>query len=289
METSDSSGSLKERLKSWRAELKGLGLAKDDRDELQSHMEDTLEELLAKRLTEDEAWIVAIHRVGETKDIRKEFQKMQEGRIAMFNHVLFWLLLFILSLQLVEIGGQVVVFLVQIGRIPGLSLACFTILLVVFGWILYRGKTVRAKTRWGIFNMIGPLIIMAFTFGMITKSDGPECHNSNDVFKNNSPKSDVYIRELVKLFGRTGTDNLYYRFGYSYSDKGRDYIVFNALGRGFCGHFSMDVTNSERMKQLVESKGMSYRGSVWKGLKFDLVADKAGTRFIFKSVEKIVD
>jgi hypothetical protein len=107
--------------------------------------------------------------------------------------------------------------------------------------------------------------------------------------KNNPPKSDVYVNELVRQITQTGSDNLYYRFGYYYKENNRDFVVLSAIGKDFCGFFSLEITNSKRLENLVRVKGKSYNGSLWRGLKFDLVSDKMGARFVFKDVERIVD
>jgi len=289
METSNNTSSLTERLKSWRSELKGTNLTKEEQDELQNHMEDVLDELLSKGLSEDEAWIAAVHRIGEIRDIQIEYKKVQDDRIPLFNHTLFWILLLFLGIQLMSIGENIILLFTRIGQIPFFTFFCFVVLCLLVWWIISTRKVFREYSRLGVFTIVAPLILLSLIFGFLTHYDGPQCYNSNEVFRNNRPKSDVYVTELVKHFTQAGSDNLYYRFGYYYRQNNRDYIVLKAIGKDFCGLFSLDITNSKRLEKLIRVKGKSYSGSMWRGLKFDLVTDKSGIRFIFKSVEQIVD
>ena len=289
MESSNNTSSLAERLKGWRSELKGEGLTKDDRDELQAHMKDILDELLAKGLSEDEAWILASHRIGEVGDIKKEYEKVQESRIPLFNHILFWVLLFFLGIQLISIGDNIISLFSSIGQIPFFNFFSFSVLCLIVWWIISTRKIFKGYTRLAVFSIAVPLILLSLFFGFSTDYVGPQCYNSNKIFRDNLPKSDVYVDELVKHFTQAGTDNLYYRFAHYYREDNRDYIVLKAIGKGFCGFFSLDITNSKRLENLIKVKGISYNGSMWKDLKFDIVADKSDTRFIFKSVDRIVD
>jgi hypothetical protein len=173
METSNTTVSLTERLKGWRSELKGLDLTKDDRDELQAHMEDVMEELRAKGLKEDEAWILAIHRIGDTEDIKKEFKKMQEDRIPRINHILFWFLLVFLGITLLSIGGSIISMFASIGQLPFFNLFSFSVLCLIAWWIISTRNIFRGYTRMGVFSIVAPLILLSFFFGFITDYVGP--------------------------------------------------------------------------------------------------------------------
>ena len=80
METSNNNSSLDQRIASWRFELSGGDMRNDEIDELQSHLEDSLNEFLANGLSESEAWLLAVQRTGPTEHLRKEFQKLEDSR-----------------------------------------------------------------------------------------------------------------------------------------------------------------------------------------------------------------
>jgi hypothetical protein len=289
METSNSTGGLAERLKGWRSELRGIGLTKDDRDELQAHMEDVLEELLGKGLNEDEAWMVASHRVGAVPDIKSEYKKAYVARIPLFNHVLFWIILLFFTITIVSIGADMVSYITRIGQAPIFSVFCLIILALIVYGIISNRKNFRALNKVKVFMLAVPLIFISLIFAFLTNFDGPECYNPNEFFPNHSPRSEVYVKALLKRFAETGSDNLYYRFAYYYKEGSKDFVVLKVIGNDFCGFMSLDVSQSKRLEHLIKVKGMGYGGSNWRGLRFETEAGNSGFRFIFKSVEHIVD
>jgi hypothetical protein len=64
-------------IQGWRASLgkKLSGLGKDDLDELESHVRDSSEALIAKGLTDEEAFLIAIRRAGSQEQLASEFSK----------------------------------------------------------------------------------------------------------------------------------------------------------------------------------------------------------------------
>ncbi len=200
MEPGNSTGGLAARLKGWRSELKGTGLTKNDRDELQSHMEDTLEELQAKGLSEDEAWLVASHRVGAITEIKREYKKVHEARIPLFNHILFWITLLFFTITIVQISADMISYVTKIGQAPGFSVFSLLILLLIVYGVISNRNNFGALNKIKTFIIAVPLIFISLVFAFLTNFDGPQCYNSSEFLPNHSPRSEVYVRALLKRF-----------------------------------------------------------------------------------------
>lgn len=79
-----------EAIKQWRDNLEqGESMAKPDLDELESHLRDQLEELRNTGLSEEEAFWVGTHRLGDTEVIQQEYTKVDHS--TRWNRRLFWM------------------------------------------------------------------------------------------------------------------------------------------------------------------------------------------------------
>ncbi|MBX3098259.1 MAG: hypothetical protein KF761_01645 [Salinibacterium sp.] len=66
----------------WRAAiLRGGAVSSDDADELESHLREQADELVAAGLSEDEAFLVAVRRLGEVNRITAEFAREHSDRL----------------------------------------------------------------------------------------------------------------------------------------------------------------------------------------------------------------
>ena len=68
---------LEEKLKEWRNFYASTGsMRKEDLDELEDHLREEIKELMSKDLSEDEAFIIAVKRLGKLQSLSKEFTKV---------------------------------------------------------------------------------------------------------------------------------------------------------------------------------------------------------------------
>jgi hypothetical protein len=68
---------LDKQMERWRSELRASHrYDPSDIDELEAHVLDQMEDLKAKGLTEEEAFWVAVHRVGDVDSLNREFSKL---------------------------------------------------------------------------------------------------------------------------------------------------------------------------------------------------------------------
>lgn len=75
---------------SWRLAQQQSGVQGDSLDELESHLRDTISSLSNKNLSSEEAFFVAIRRLGSPQDIANEFTKID--RWAVWKNRLPWML-----------------------------------------------------------------------------------------------------------------------------------------------------------------------------------------------------
>lgn len=77
----------------------------------------------------------------------------------------------------------------------------------------------------------------------------------------------------------------------SYSEKGTDkYLNVSVQGNDICAVAVIKINNIDsKIKGIVESKGVGYIGAELKNLKFLTLSDKKSTRFIYKSLDAIID
>ena len=98
---------LNEEIAKWCAMLAGSGkLNKSDINELEGHLREEIEQLTALKLSEDEAFIVARHRLGGTEALSDEFAKV--NRAAIFRMRCFWVGVGLLSYELAKHAGLIV-------------------------------------------------------------------------------------------------------------------------------------------------------------------------------------
>ena len=89
-------------------------LTPDDVTELTQHLNDEIAELQSKGLNDEEAWLIARHRIGSPVMINEEFEKVNPDFIASRNWLmLFWgATLFMILQTLVIVGSGVLRFIV---------------------------------------------------------------------------------------------------------------------------------------------------------------------------------
>ena len=82
MTTSDARADFEAQVAQWRAYvLKRKGIGAADADELESHLRDQAADLQASGLASDEAFLVAVKRLGAQDDISREFARVHSDRL----------------------------------------------------------------------------------------------------------------------------------------------------------------------------------------------------------------
>ena len=114
-----------------------------------------------------------------------------------------------------------------------------------------------------------------------------KCLDTNEIFQNNPPESDLYKRELVKQLNHYSNSEIFY-----FTDKVINIDSFQLLyisikSDSLCATGILQVRNSNQLlENLLKAKGVSYEGSQLKNLKYVIDSEN---NLIFKSVDAIVD
>lgn len=81
---------LEERVARWRERLDGMAsLRSSDIEELEQHVRDSIASLTASGLSDEEAFIIATHRIGEPDVLAREFAYVNRGH--MWSQRMFWM------------------------------------------------------------------------------------------------------------------------------------------------------------------------------------------------------
>jgi hypothetical protein len=82
---------LSESIQQWRIALQGApALGPEEMDELESHLHDSIEALCARGFSDEESFLLASGRLGSSLELKREFGKVNRGRVWMGRA--FWML-----------------------------------------------------------------------------------------------------------------------------------------------------------------------------------------------------
>jgi hypothetical protein len=82
---------IEKHIQEWRCSMQQKELFKTaDLDELESHLREEIDSLTQKGILEDEAFVIAVHRLGDEDGLEKEFHKINSGMI--WKRGIFWML-----------------------------------------------------------------------------------------------------------------------------------------------------------------------------------------------------
>ena len=137
---------LNERIARWRKEwAQSEALGRSDLEELESHLREEIENLRSLKLSDEEAFWVARHRLGDTSSLAGEFAKI--NRAAMLRRRISWMVLGILVYFLVTYFAAAVtkaaVFLASAAGLrayylAGVALASEILVLITVVLFLYK-------------------------------------------------------------------------------------------------------------------------------------------------------
>lgn len=173
---------LNEQINKWRRKLSHSDtLQNSDTDELEGHLREEIERLTAAKLSDQEAFYVARHRLGDTDSLAAEFAKVNTS--ILWRKRLFWmvagLLCYIAAAYITRIGSTGFLVLTWFAGVRGNSLGIIDVifrvvffLAVIFVFFhIVRRKDGRedlfckvADKPWGKFVLFaGVLVIIAAT------------------------------------------------------------------------------------------------------------------------------
>jgi hypothetical protein len=164
---------LEELLRHWKRDLRPMeGLRPLDVEELEQHVRDSIADLTAKGLNDEEGFLIATRRLGEHCSLGGEFAKVNGSHI--WTRRAFWMLAGYLLMQICGMFVSGVVSLGQVSAVMmggnGTVLACVSIGLTVAFWIgvllWFRRWTHAGHDGRTIAQFLGrsstPVVVFAF-------------------------------------------------------------------------------------------------------------------------------
>lgn len=170
---------LNQEITKWRSNLsQSESLGKSDIDELETHLREEIDSLTASKLSEQEAFWIARHRLGDISSLEDEFAKVNGGHIL--RNRLFWagagLLSYIVATYIAKCASTGFVLLAWFAGVKGYSLGVVGIVsqIVFFLAVIFVFyQIVRRRDRQGeLFckvadNPWGKFILFASVFIII--------------------------------------------------------------------------------------------------------------------------
>ena len=143
---------LTSRIHDWRESLAEREAFREaDLDELESHLRDSVTRLVSFRLSEEEAFLVALHRLGRPEALTTEFRKANGGSV--WGRRLFWMLMGYLAVPLLlAVGSLLANVSVALGVRQGIEgaqlayLSGFVLLLSIAVWVAFAATLTRASS-----------------------------------------------------------------------------------------------------------------------------------------------
>lgn len=174
---------LNEQISKWRAGLaQSQTLGKADIDELESHLREEIESLKTLKLSDEEALLVAAHRLGSPARLSNEFAKV--NRSSAFRHRLFWIIVGI-------VGYIAVPFLIGVAS---------------KGWVVFGVSSGLEGNGLVLVNIVSQVLlscIIAFLFYQVYKMnlDGLELRRLPNALKGRSFILAAFVAGVLMLLG----------------------------------------------------------------------------------------
>lgn len=264
-------------------------LSQDELDELQSHLDEAVSEFLDKGLSEEDAWALAVHRLGSAETIKNEYYKKDDTGGHILSRVFFWVMIIFILYAMLALLWEMFTNISNIGAVRITRVSLLIILAAVSYSFLYNRKKWFHTHAVRVLFTVCSVACLTVILGFFTSYESVTCNNTNKVFANNSPSSEVYKKEVLIVFARAGTENLYYLYRSYFSKDGQDYLMVKAVGKDFCAEFPVNFTRAERWHFLRRTVPPDHYDCELQGLKFDIVYDSNGAEFIFRQLNKIAD
>jgi len=160
---------LNEQINRWRGNLaQSETLGSSDIDELESHLREEIDNLTTLKLSDEEAFLVATHRLGSTDSLAEEYEKINLG--VKFRHRLFWIATGVLGYFLATYLADAVSIALSVssgsmdyntGIVFIVSKIMFWSIIVFLCYQLYKGDFDNLKIRQLLSSFKGKCIFFA--------------------------------------------------------------------------------------------------------------------------------
>lgn len=160
---------LSEQINKWRSNLaQSQTLGSSDIDELENHLREEIENLTALNLSDEEAFLIATHRLGSTESLAEEYEKINRG--VKFRHRLFWIATGVLGYFLATYLADAISIALSVssgsmdyytGIVFIVSKIIFWTIVVFLCYQLYKGDFDNLKIRQMLSSFKGKCIFFA--------------------------------------------------------------------------------------------------------------------------------
>ena len=138
-------------------------------------------------------------------------------------------------------------------------------------------------------SKINLLLVLLTLAALFSGCDRPVCKNTNPLFDKFSPESQEYKAELLKQLEIDDKAELSYWFNQYVQSNGQEQLYFNVQGDGLCAMIVLNVEEWDKLEEVRQKKGMSFRGAKFTNLTFDIKQDSAKIEFVYRDFDKIID
>lgn len=123
----------------------------------------------------------------------------------------------------------------------------------------------------------------------VTSCDRPKCNNTNPIFDDYAPNTEIYKNELAQRLEKIDRKELTYWFQ-KYDDKNTsDALYFHIQNEDLCAVLHLHLAHWEKLENLRNTKGVGYRGAEFINLQFHVIKDANSTKFVYSTFDRIID
>ena len=133
------------------------------------------------------------------------------------------------------------------------------------------------------------VLIFLLTILILVSCDRPDCTNTNPVFDEYTPESEVYKQELTKILQTVDRRKLTYWLKDYRQINDKEFLYFYIQGDGLCAVIPLQMKHWDKLEDLQPKKGSGRFNAEFVNLEFDIVTGPLSTTFIYKSYDRIID
>lgn len=133
-----------------------------------------------------------------------------------------------------------------------------------------------------------PLILISAVLAISCNKS--TCIEKNPILENNDSNSEVYKAELAKQLQSVDKSKISYYLKSYHKENDSKYMMVNIESKDLCGQMKIDFEDSTKgAESIIDAKGKSYSGAELKDLVYEIKQDADNVKFVFVSLDGIVD
>ena len=131
---------------------------------------------------------------------------------------------------------------------------------------------------------------LLFLFLLFISCDRKSCETDNSIFLEYSFSDQEYKTELAKQIQSIGQENLRYWLHDYINDNNIEHLLFWVQNEALCAEILVTMEHWNDLEFVQNKKAVGSRNAEFKDLRFDIQRSDSGEiRFVYKSVERIID